>query len=166
MNTYNRDQLGDFVTISIRGGSKIPIFMGSYCASFSPSRVCPFFTFTCVSVFSRIRSFGSFSFASWCLRSTCGHHHHHPHHPHHHHPHHHPHHPHHYPDHLVHHDYNYLKAIISPASKLHDASLLVKGEILNVHLAGGVVDGWWLPLESKFRLNKSYQMTPMPYDTV
>ena len=41
---------------------------------------------------------------------------------------------------------HHLKPIISPASKLHDASLLVEGKILDVHLTGGVVDGRRLPL--------------------
>ena len=81
------------------------------------------------------------------------HHHHHQHchpnqrhhqhcHPHHHHqqhcqPHHH---------HQQHCHQHHLKPIISPASKLHDASLLVEGKILDVHLTGGVVDGRRLPL--------------------
>ena len=61
------------------------------------------------------------------------------------HPHHHQHcHPDHH--HQQHCHQHHLKPIISPASKLHDASLLVKGKILNVHLTGGVVDGRRLPL--------------------
>ena len=42
---------------------------------------------------------------------------------------------------------HHLKPIVSPASKFHDASLLVKGEILHVHLTRGVVDGRGLPLK-------------------
>ena len=40
---------------------------------------------------------------------------------------------------------DYLKSIISPASKLHDASLLIERKILNIHLTGRMVDGWRLP---------------------
>ena len=40
---------------------------------------------------------------------------------------------------------DYLKSIISPASKLHDTSLLIKRKILNIHLTGRMVDGWRLP---------------------
>ena len=52
-----------------------------------------------------------------------------------------------YRQHCHQHHYCYLEAIIGPASELHDAGLLVEGEILNVHLTGGVVDGWRLPLQ-------------------
>ena len=41
----------------------------------------------------------------------------------------------------------YLKPIICPATKLHDTSLLIKREVLHVHLAGGMVDGRRLPLD-------------------
>ena len=41
---------------------------------------------------------------------------------------------------------NYLKTIVSPAAELHDASLLVERKVLDVHLAGRVVDGRRLPL--------------------
>ena len=40
----------------------------------------------------------------------------------------------------------YLEAVVGPAAELHDAGLLVEGEVLHVHLAGGVVDGRRLPL--------------------
>ena len=40
----------------------------------------------------------------------------------------------------------HLEAIIGPAAKLHDASLLVEWEVLNVHLARGVVNGRGPPL--------------------
>ena len=40
----------------------------------------------------------------------------------------------------------YLESIVGPAAELHDAGLLVEGEVLHVHLAGGVVDGGRLPL--------------------
>ena len=45
-----------------------------------------------------------------------------------------------------HHRHHHLKAIVGPASKFHDTGLLVEGEVLHVHLAGGVVDGRRLPL--------------------
>ena len=40
----------------------------------------------------------------------------------------------------------YLESVVGPAAELHDAGLLVEGEVLHVHLAGGVVDGRRLPL--------------------
>ena len=40
----------------------------------------------------------------------------------------------------------YLEAVVGPAAELHDAGLLVEGEVLHVHLAGGVVDSRRLPL--------------------
>ena len=40
----------------------------------------------------------------------------------------------------------YLESVVGPAAELHDAGLLVEGEVLHVHLAGGVVDGGRLPL--------------------
>ena len=40
----------------------------------------------------------------------------------------------------------HLKSIIGPATKLHDAGLLVEGEVFHVHLTGAVVDGRGLPL--------------------
>ena len=39
----------------------------------------------------------------------------------------------------------HLEAVVGPAAELHDAGLLVEGEVLHVHLAGGVVDGRRLP---------------------
>ena len=42
---------------------------------------------------------------------------------------------------------DHLKAVVCPAAELHDTGLLVEGEILDVHLTGGVVDGWRLPLQ-------------------
>ena len=45
-----------------------------------------------------------------------------------------------------HHHHNHLKPIISPAPKLHDASLLIKGEVLDVHLARRVVNCRRFPL--------------------
>ena len=41
---------------------------------------------------------------------------------------------------------DHLKAIVCPAAELHNAGLLVEGEILDVHLAGAVVDGGGFPL--------------------
>ena len=49
-------------------------------------------------------------------------------------------------DHHYHDHYLYLKPIIGPAAKLHHASLFVEREILNVDLAGGLINGWRLPL--------------------
>ena len=40
----------------------------------------------------------------------------------------------------------YLKPVIGPAAKLHDAGLLVEGEVLDVHLARRVIDRRRLPL--------------------
>ena len=40
----------------------------------------------------------------------------------------------------------YLEAIVCPTAKLHDTCLLVKREVLDVYLAGGLVDGRRLPL--------------------
>ena len=39
-----------------------------------------------------------------------------------------------------------MESIVGPASELHDAGLLVEGEVLDVHLAGRVVNGRWPPL--------------------
>ena len=39
-----------------------------------------------------------------------------------------------------------LKSIVRPAAELHNAGLLVEGEILDVHLTGAVVDGRGFPL--------------------
>ena len=41
----------------------------------------------------------------------------------------------------------HLESIVCPAAKLHNAGLLVEGEVLHVHLTGAVVDGWRLPLD-------------------
>ena len=41
----------------------------------------------------------------------------------------------------------HLEAVVGPAAELHDAGLLVEGEVLHVHLARGVVDGRRLPLD-------------------
>lgn len=35
--------------------------------------------------------------------------------------------------------------IVGPGAELHEAGLLVEWEVLNVDLAEGLVDGWWLP---------------------
>ena len=35
----------------------------------------------------------------------------------------------------------YLKPIIGPAAKLHNTCLLIKREVLHIHLTGGVIDG-------------------------
>ena len=40
----------------------------------------------------------------------------------------------------------HLKAIVRPAAKLHDAGLLIKREIFDIHLAWGMIDSGWLPL--------------------
>ena len=40
----------------------------------------------------------------------------------------------------------HLEAVVGPAAELHDAGLLVEGEVLHVDLARGLVDGWRLPL--------------------
>ena len=42
--------------------------------------------------------------------------------------------------------HRYLKSVIGPASKLHDTSLFVKGEILDVHFTGGMINGRRFPL--------------------
>ena len=39
----------------------------------------------------------------------------------------------------------YLEPVVGPAAELHDAGLLVEGEVLHVHLATGVVDRGGLP---------------------
>ena len=39
----------------------------------------------------------------------------------------------------------YLEPIVGPAAELHHTGLLVEGEILDVHLAGAVVDGGGFP---------------------
>ena len=39
-----------------------------------------------------------------------------------------------------------LESIVCPAAELHNAGLLVEGEILDVHLTGAVVDGGGPPL--------------------
>ena len=41
----------------------------------------------------------------------------------------------------------YLESVVGPAAKLHDARLLVKGEVLDIHLARRVVDCGRLPLD-------------------
>ena len=40
----------------------------------------------------------------------------------------------------------YLESVVGPAAELHDARLLVKGEVLDVYLARRLVDGGRLPL--------------------
>ena len=47
---------------------------------------------------------------------------------------------------MVRHSNSHLKAIVGPAAKLHNTRLLIKGEILDIHLTGTVVDGWGFPL--------------------
>ena len=39
----------------------------------------------------------------------------------------------------------YLKAVIGPASKFHNTSLLIEWKIFHIHLTGGMIDGWGLP---------------------
>ena len=39
-----------------------------------------------------------------------------------------------------------MESIVSPASELHDAGLLIEGEVLDVHLARRVIDGRGSPL--------------------
>ncbi len=39
-----------------------------------------------------------------------------------------------------------LETVVRPAAKLHDARLLIEGEVLDVDDAGGLVDGGRLPL--------------------
>lgn len=46
----------------------------------------------------------------------------------------------------THWDISYLETIICPASKLHDACLLIKGKEFDVHFTRRMVDGRWLPL--------------------
>lgn len=41
----------------------------------------------------------------------------------------------------------YLKAVVSPATELQHTRLLVKREILNINLAGRLVNGRRLPLD-------------------
>lgn len=43
---------------------------------------------------------------------------------------------------------SYLKAIVCPRTELHDAGLLVEGEVLDVDLARGLVDGGRAPLHA------------------
>ena len=47
----------------------------------------------------------------------------------------------------------HLEAVVGPAAELHDAGLLVEGEVLHVHLAGGVVDGRRPPLHLECIVN-------------
>ena len=46
---------------------------------------------------------------------------------------------------------SHLFAIVSPRAELHDASLLVKREVLDVNLTRGLVDGRRLPLDLAVR---------------
>ena len=48
----------------------------------------------------------------------------------------------------------HLEAVVGPAAELHDAGLLVEGEVLHVHLAGGVVDGRRLPLHQTLAVQR------------
>ena len=41
----------------------------------------------------------------------------------------------------------HLESVVSPAAELHDARLLVEGEVLDVHLARRVIDGRRTPLD-------------------
>lgn len=41
-----------------------------------------------------------------------------------------------------------LKTVISPRTEFHHAGLFVEGEVLDVDLAGGLVDGGWFPLHA------------------
>ena len=41
---------------------------------------------------------------------------------------------------------SYLETVVGPAAELHDAGLLVEGEVLDVHLAGRMIDGRRSPL--------------------
>lgn len=45
-------------------------------------------------------------------------------------------------------DNNHLEAVVRPGPELHQAGLLVEREVLHVNLAGALVDGWWLPLNT------------------
>ena len=47
-----------------------------------------------------------------------------------------------------------LSSIIGPTSKLHYTSLLVKGKIFHIHLAGAVVDGGRLPFHLPLRVQR------------
>ena len=43
--------------------------------------------------------------------------------------------------------HTHLFAIIGPRAELHDASLLIKREVLDIDLARGLVDGRWFPFD-------------------
>ena len=45
----------------------------------------------------------------------------------------------------------YRVTVVRPGPELHPAELFVEGEVLDVHLAGGVVDGGRLPLDQALR---------------
>lgn len=59
----------------------------------------------------------------------------------------------------------YHIAIVTPRSKLHEASLLVKRKVLHVNLAERLVDGGWLPnyfsvvVEDCFRHDRHFIVT-------
>lgn len=43
--------------------------------------------------------------------------------------------------------YSYLESIVRPTTEFENAGLFVKRKILNVNFTGGLVNGWWLPLD-------------------
>lgn len=47
-----------------------------------------------------------------------------------------------------HDDRAYLESVVGPGAELHDAGLLVEGEVLDVDLARGLVDGGRAPLHA------------------
>lgn len=49
---------------------------------------------------------------------------------------------------LMDNDITDLKSVVGPGAKLHYAGLLVEGEVLDVDLAGGLVDGGRAPLHA------------------
>lgn len=42
---------------------------------------------------------------------------------------------------------NYLESVVSPATELKNACLLVEGKIFHVYFAGRLVNGGWFPFD-------------------
>lgn len=47
-------------------------------------------------------------------------------------------------------------AVVSPRSEFHEATLLVEWKPFDIHLAAGLVDGRWIPVDQTRMMDSSF----------